>query len=284
MRPNPALINGPPHRVVKEQGPGVYAQEMARHGFVAIAFDPSGESGGEPRPLPTPPGPRSRPGAASRAEGQRPDHPLIRENPMTMSSLSARIGDPRPFAMDIDHRRGRGRGRRVPRGVGVLLGLLALGGCEAGQAATSGSPAAVAAGAAPPTERPEESRMWMTVGERRFAINLTDDPAARAFAAQLPLTLNMSELNGNEKHADLREALPAHASRPGTIRSGDLMLYGTKTLVLFYATFNSSYPYTRLGRVDDPTGLPQVLGRRGVRIVFSDDQLPDPQARPSRAR
>ena len=68
---------------------------------------------------------------------------------------------------------------------------------------------------------PEALRMWMTVGERRFAITLTDNAAARAFEAQLPLTLDMSELNGNEKHADLPKPLPANASRPGTIRNGD---------------------------------------------------------------
>jgi len=113
--------------------------------------------------------------------------------------------------------------------------------------------------------------MWMTVGERRFAMSLADNAAARAFAARVPLTLDMSELNGNEKHAELPEVLPANASRPGTIRNGDLMLYGTNTLVVFYATFNSSYSYTRLGRVDDPAGLPQALGRRSVRVVFSSD-------------
>ena len=155
--------------------------------------------------------------------------------------------------------------------VRALFGFLALGACEAGQAATLGVPAAVATEAAPPTARPEESRMWMTVGERRFAITLTDNASARAFAAQLPLTLDMNELDGNEKHADLAAALPANASRPGTIRNGDLMLYGTNTLVVFYATFNSSYSYTRLGRVDDPADLPRALGRRGVRVVFSSD-------------
>jgi hypothetical protein len=188
---------------------------------------------------------------------------------MTMSKFSVRIGDQGRFAVDIDHRRSRDLLAR--RGLRVLLGLLMLGGCGAGQASTSGPPTAVATDAAPPSARPEESRMWMTVGERRFAITLTDNAAARAFAAQLPLTLDMSELNGNEKHVDLREALPANASRPGTIRNGDLMLYGTNTLVVFYATFNSSYSYTRLGRVDDPTGLPQALGRGGVRVVFSQD-------------
>ena len=111
--------------------------------------------------------------------------------------------------------------------------------------------------------------MWMTVGERRFAITLTDNAAARSLVAQLPLTLDMSELNGNEKHAELPKALPADASRPGTIRNGDLMLYGSTTLVIFYTTFKSSYSYTRLGRVEDPDGLAQALGPRGVRVVFS---------------
>ncbi len=113
--------------------------------------------------------------------------------------------------------------------------------------------------------------MWMTIGERRLDFTLTDNAAARAFAAQLPLTLDMSELNGNEKHAELPKALPTNARRAGTIRNGDRMLYGSDTLVVFYATFTSSYPYTRLGRVDDPTGLAEALGRRGARVKFSKD-------------
>jgi len=111
--------------------------------------------------------------------------------------------------------------------------------------------------------------MWMTVGERRFAITLTDNEAARAFAALLPLTMEMAELNGNEKHGKLPKALPTNASRPGTIRNGDLMLYGSRTLVIFYLTFDSSYSYTRLGSVEDPADLAQALGRRGAQIKFS---------------
>lgn len=51
-----AVVIGPPHSGVKEQGPGIYAQEMARRGFVALAFDPSynGESGGAPRHVSSP--------------------------------------------------------------------------------------------------------------------------------------------------------------------------------------------------------------------------------------
>lgn len=158
--------------------------------------------------------------------------------------------------------------RWLMQGLGVALGLLMLGGCEAGQPE---APVAATQDAAEASPNLEEARMWMTVGERRFAITLADTEAARAFAAQLPLTLDMAELNGNEKHADLPAALPTDAKRPGTNHSGDLMLYGTSTLVVFYETFRSSYPYTRIGRLDDPDGLSQALGRRDVRIAFTKD-------------
>ena len=52
----PAIIVGTPYGGVKEQGAGIYAQNMAARGFVAIAFDESynGESSGEPRRVSSP--------------------------------------------------------------------------------------------------------------------------------------------------------------------------------------------------------------------------------------
>jgi hypothetical protein len=63
----------------------------------------------------------------------------------------------------------------------LLLGLLLVvgSGCEAGHDPPSGSPAVTAADASAASMRQEESRMWMTVGERRFAITLIDNAAAR---------------------------------------------------------------------------------------------------------
>jgi len=51
-----ALTVSGPFGAVKEQSSGLYAQTMAERGYVTLAFDPSftGESGGEPRNVPSP--------------------------------------------------------------------------------------------------------------------------------------------------------------------------------------------------------------------------------------
>jgi hypothetical protein len=109
----------------------------------------------------------------------------------------------------------------------------------------------------------------MTVGERRFSITLADNDSARAFATQLPLTIDMPDLNGNEKHAKLAAPLPTKAVKPGTIRAGDLMLWGADTLVVFYLTFDSPYPYSRLGTIEDPGELARILGRGTAKVIFT---------------
>lgn len=52
----PALIVGAPYGGVKEQGPCVYAGELAQRGFIVLTFDPCymGESAGEPRRVSSP--------------------------------------------------------------------------------------------------------------------------------------------------------------------------------------------------------------------------------------
>lgn len=56
QQPRPALIVGAPYGGVKEQGPAVYANELAQRGFVVLTFDQAnmGESSGEPRHVSSP--------------------------------------------------------------------------------------------------------------------------------------------------------------------------------------------------------------------------------------
>ena len=155
----------------------------------------------------------------------------------------------------------------VLKGLGLVCCLFIFGVCDAAQSRVFVFPAV----ANPATTQSKESRMWMNVGERRFAITLAENEAARAFAALLPLSIDMADLNRNEKHVELAKSLPTNASHPGTVHTGDLMLYGSQTLVVFYMTFKSAYSYTRLGRVDDPSGLDRALGIANVQVFFSKD-------------
>ena len=114
----------------------------------------------------------------------------------------------------------------------------------------------------------DSMKLKITIGANALTATLYNNPTATAFKARLPMTINMSELNGNEKYFDLPNSLPANASNPGTIQAGDLMLYGTNTLVLFYKSFSTSYNYTRLGRIDNPSGLAAALGSENITVKF----------------
>ena len=114
-------------------------------------------------------------------------------------------------------------------------------------------------------------KIKIKVGSKTFIATLLDNNSAKAFKEMLPLTLNMTELNGNEKYYDLPNSLPTHSSNYGTVSNGDLMLYGSKTLVIFYKTFSTSYSYTKLGSVDDAAGFAAALGSGNVSVTFEVD-------------
>lgn len=112
------------------------------------------------------------------------------------------------------------------------------------------------------------NKMNITIGSTVFKATLSSNATARAFKKLLPLTINMADLNANEKHTDLSSNLPTNASNPGNIQNGDIMLYGSKTLVLFYKTFSTGYTYTKLGRVDNLSGWVAALGSGSVTVKF----------------
>lgn len=117
----------------------------------------------------------------------------------------------------------------------------------------------------------EESNMFkieVLIGNETYTATLYENETTGALMEMLPLTLEMSELNGNEKYHYLDTGLPANADKPSGIKTGDLMLFGDRCLVLFYESFSTSYTYTPLGRIDDPAGLAAALGSGDVQVTF----------------
>ena len=115
----------------------------------------------------------------------------------------------------------------------------------------------------------DSMKLKVTIGTNTFTATLYNNATVTAFKTRLPMTLNMTELNGNEKYFDLTDNLPANASNPGTIQAGDLMLYGSNTLVLFYKSFSTSYSYTPMGHIDDASGLTATLGSGNVTVSLA---------------
>src|SRR3954471_18126668 len=147
---------------------------------------------------------------------------------------------------------------------GMLVGLLGWDAASPQQTADAGP--ALRGGR--PRDESKGKNMKVTIGTQTFKATLDDNPATARLRSMLPLTLDMAELNGNEKHARLSTPLPTDATDPGTIRNGDLMLWGADTLVVFYKGFKTSYSYPRLGRIDDPEGLSAAAGSGSVKVTF----------------
>lgn len=111
-------------------------------------------------------------------------------------------------------------------------------------------------------------KIKIKVNSKDFTATLLSNKTTEDFIKLLPLTIKMEDHLRNEKHVDLATKLRINPSNPGTIQNGDIMLFGSKTLVLFYDSFQTSYSYTKLGKVDDPTGLAKVLGLGSITVHF----------------
>ena len=65
------------------------------------------------------------------------------------------------------------------------------------------------------------------------------------------------------------DLFPTFETKINNIEIGDILLYGNNCLVLFYESFSTEYSYTRIGKVDNPDNLKDVLGNGSVLITFT---------------
>ncbi|MDE6110389.1 MAG: hypothetical protein K2F65_00590 [Eubacterium sp.] len=113
-----------------------------------------------------------------------------------------------------------------------------------------------------------DNRITVKIGNESFTAELYDNETAKAFAEMLPITLDMNELHGNEKYYYFNNSLPTDTSDIGKINSGDLMLYGSDCLVLFYDSFSTNYRYTKIGHIENSSDLANAVGNGNITITF----------------
>ena len=116
-------------------------------------------------------------------------------------------------------------------------------------------------------QQTETMTIKITAGGKTFTAGIEDSETGKAFVAKLPLTLEMSELNGNEKYC-YGVALPRADKHYDSIAAGELMLYSGDCIVLFYGSAGG-YSYTRIGKLTNTTGLKEALGTGSVKVTFS---------------
>lgn len=118
-------------------------------------------------------------------------------------------------------------------------------------------------------EENEEMKIQLSVNGKSFTASMEKNSATDALIGLLEegsLTIDMSDYGGFEKVGSLGQKLPASNCQTST-SSGDIVLYQSNQIVVFYGS--NSWSYTRLGRVDDLDGWEKALGSGDVSITFS---------------
>ena len=160
----------------------------------------------------------------------------------------------------------------------MLLAAFSLSACMPGETTVSSGGAQTAqpsketAGTQQPQEVPagqEGSALKITVGDCELQATFEDNSSAEEFRElreEGPLTVEMEDYGGFEKVGPLGTSLSRNDTQI-TTQPGDVILYQGNQITIYYGT--NSWSFTRLARIDDPTGLQEKLGEGAVSVTFS---------------
>ena len=112
-------------------------------------------------------------------------------------------------------------------------------------------------------------KMNIAVNDSGFTATLAENAAVDALVDWMeegPITLELSDYADFEKVGPLGRSLPASDSQT-TTQAGDIVLYQSNQIVLFYGS--NSWSYTQLGSIDDLTGWEDALGSGDVTVTLS---------------
>ena len=159
----------------------------------------------------------------------------------------------------------------------LLLAILGLSACGAGESPTGSTPPpSQSVVSQPESSQPqdnsssqEEPMLKITVGDQELLATFEDNSSAEGFQnllAQGPVTIEMEDYGGFEKVGPLGTTLTRNDTQI-TTKPGDVILYQGNQITIYYDT--NSWDFTRLARIDDPTGLREKLGEETVSVTFS---------------
>lgn len=119
-----------------------------------------------------------------------------------------------------------------------------------------------------PKQKGSSGGITLSFNGHTYSATLADNASAAAFAALLekgPLTISAHDYGNFEKVGSLGTTLPC-SDEQITTAPGDIILYQGNQITVYYAP--NTWSFTRLGRIDDPSGLELALGDGDVELTF----------------
>lgn len=123
-------------------------------------------------------------------------------------------------------------------------------------------------------EEEEKMTMKMTIGDTEVNVSWENNDSVRALmdlCREKPLAVEMSMYGGFEQVGSLGRRLPSNDTYT-TTSSGDIVLYSSNQIVVFYGS--NSWEYTRLGHItdQDQAGMRDLLSGGDVTITISMEE------------
>ena len=113
-----------------------------------------------------------------------------------------------------------------------------------------------------------EDKYFIKINDKEFLFEFKDTETANQIKSKLPFTIMMTNLNGNEVYHEFNSDFKTNEKSVNNINTGDIYLYKSDCLVLFYKSFSTSYKYTEVGKLIDPTGLEDIIGTKDVKVYW----------------
>lgn len=115
-----------------------------------------------------------------------------------------------------------------------------------------------------------DDRIVLSYKGHNYQVKTENNKTVKALSTRLPLTMKMKELNGNERYHYLKKRLPSNDKAVHYIHQGDVMLYNSNCIVVFYKSFKTSYKYTRIGHIENFSSAANKLGKGNVTITLKN--------------
>lgn len=113
------------------------------------------------------------------------------------------------------------------------------------------------------------SQIKIEANNKAWVVEIENNSTVKEFIKRLPLKITMKDLHQNEKYYYFNQSYPTNSQNVKRIIKGDIMLFGTDCLVLFYKSFSTNYHYTKIGQIMDPIDFEIFSDSKSIEISIS---------------